>query len=108
VSVAAARKRHLQRLLFPKKQPSDGLEPSTPSLPSSDEPGTRGHGRVTETKEIPQVGPRLDSMSTSGLIYTRRFQRRSGHRPRLRLEQHGQLIPDTSNSGCESGAVMGR
>ena len=43
-------------------------------------------------------GPPLDSMSTSGLIYMRRLQRRSGHRPRLRLERHGQLIPGTSSS----------
>jgi len=43
-------------------------------------------------------GPPLDSMSTSDLIYMRRLQRRSGHRPRLRLERHGQLIPGTSSS----------
>ena len=36
-------------------KPSDGLEPSTPSLPSWNQAGTRGHGRVIATTKAPQV-----------------------------------------------------
>jgi len=36
-------------------KPSDGLEPSTPSLPFSDRGGKRGHGRVTPGTKGPQA-----------------------------------------------------
>src|SRR5919106_4709241 len=36
-------------------KPSDGLEPSTPSLPSWDRRGNRGHDRVTAGTKAPQT-----------------------------------------------------
>jgi hypothetical protein len=36
-------------------KPSDGLEPSTPSLPSWARRGKRGHGRVTKATKAPQT-----------------------------------------------------
>jgi hypothetical protein len=36
-------------------EPSDGLEPLTPSIPFSDRGGKRGHGRVIAGTKGPQV-----------------------------------------------------
>jgi hypothetical protein len=36
-------------------KPSDGLEPSTPSLPFSDRGGKREHGRVIAATKVPQA-----------------------------------------------------
>ena len=39
-------------ICWPFVKPSDGLEPSTPSLPSSAGVGTAGHGRVREGRNV--------------------------------------------------------
>ena len=41
---------------WPFVKPSDGLEPSTPSLPSWNRRGKRGHARVTAGRKAPQSG----------------------------------------------------
>src|SRR6476659_4767538 len=51
-SVQGTRQSTLQAL---SSKPSDGLEPSTPSLPSWNQAGKRGHERVTATTKAPQA-----------------------------------------------------
>src|SRR4051794_12222330 len=46
-AMGVRRRGNKKAICWPFEKPSDGLEPSTPSLPSWNQVGKRGHARVT-------------------------------------------------------------
>ena len=94
MSAAATKMRLFAAASSLLKEPSDGLEPSTPSLPSSNEEGSAGTGgkprarKPRKKKESASEFPRADVMFVCGMH--RDAAAVGGTRTRGR---HGQLHP---------------
>jgi hypothetical protein len=109
-SESRQRRQHLSLFAGLLCKPSDGLEPSTPSLPSWGAGGRRGHGRVLAATKTPQTeGFRRGAMTRAWTrVYKLVFASRSHRLYAVRATPLGCCMSAEHTGSTRVAAATGR